>query len=216
MDPPKPIDPNQMISENIIRSGRSRLLENYELIKEIMEQLASGKTEISTLTEIWKAFYEAFGSTEIYLGRDYSPLQRHYFIYDGRTWCGTSKSQYSKYIDRHGRREVQFFNIKLPLDGFLPTVTYQDNENRRSLMMTQETSSFVYDIVSRIVPFEDYEIIANYKVDESRVELYFWEMPQRKRCITVKYELGPFEYYINTKTYTKSQLQDILNHPKND
>lgn len=132
------------------------------------------------------------------------------FSYDGKIWTGMITRNPTPNCAGKPR---QFVNIKLPNDGFLYSSTYLDEtaNSPNALVETPETMEFIAKIRELVepVPDFDYNVFANYKLEEGRLEFYF-EDDVNAKTLTLKFEYGTCKKYERQKVYTKQQLQQLI------
>jgi len=202
-------DPNDVVGENI-NFGNQRSLDNASRIHTLFREFSSSKLKLQTLVDVFSAFLVPFNRSPAKKAMTFQTTYDKvpvYFNYDSKVWKATITKEYSDY-DNDGR-PTKFINIKLPLDGFVLTQSYAHPTNLDELKFTNETRDFG-KLLESIVPFKKMEIDAYYKLQQSRLEFYFWNREVQDECVTIKFENGTYNHFVNRKRYTPDELDKMI------
>jgi len=174
------------------------------LLERIFKQFASSKLKIQTLVDIFSSFLKNFDKTDMTFQTSYHSNGVS-FDYDSKNWTATFTKEFSRYDGK----KIKFINIKLPLDGFVLTSTYSHPTKSDELKYNDETKEFI-NLLSSIIPFKNMEISAYCKLEDSRLEFYFWNADVEDECVTIKFENGTYNYFVNRKRYTLEEINKMI------
>lgn len=209
------MDVNQAISENIDKAN-GRVLINKGLIHYLISQKCPEKLKLNVLFEVFTNFCDAIDSDNLFTQSQIFDQRKICFEYDDKVWGGTIDCRHGKY--KHGSKvhNVLFTNIKLPNDGFFYTDDYVLPETRTDeIIGTTEVTNIVKSIITRVNPQKTCNHInVNYRPGEGRFEIYLWE--NFDKCLTVKFEYGTYEWYVNKKSFTFEALEEAVSDIQKD
>lgn len=209
------------ISENIDMKDRRRLIHG-DLIKIFASKEFPDKLRIGVLFDIFTSYMASLLNVEEFVDtiRQSTPLPKTpvHFAFEGKMWSGTIQQGMAAYAGR----SVFFTNLKLPNDGYIYTSKYtsgdsgNEGSNNDDITDDDETNGVVYSFVDALKSSfawldadENIYVEVNYKAAEGRFELYLWELPLKARCITVKFEYGTYDSFINKKRFGPRNLKTL-------
>ncbi|EGG19718.1 hypothetical protein DFA_00296 [Cavenderia fasciculata] len=201
------VDPNEAVVENI-DFQHGRVLRNHDIISRVFNETLKKKLSITTLKDVLHQFNQTVDKSSLNFNFKTYDRQSVIFQYEDKFWKGTI----TKEISIYKQKKTKFINIKLPNDGYVYSSKYLDDQKQNdSFIVNEETSSFITDLES-LVPFEGGWVEINYKEEDSRFEIYFTDDNQESPSIlTIKFEYGYYENWVNGHKYTRSELKKLLN-----
>lgn len=209
------------ISENIDMYDRRRLIHG-DLIEIIASREFPDKLRLRVLFDVFTSYMASLLSVVQFVDtiREGTPLPTTpvHFAFEDKMWSGTIQQGMAPYAGK----SVFFTNLKLPNDGYIYTSKYtcgdSDNEgsNNDDIANDEETNEVVYSFVDALKSSfawldvdENICMEVNYRAAEGRFELYLWELPLKVRCVTVKFEYGTYDSFINKKRFGPRNLKTL-------
>jgi len=175
------------------RKSRKLFPSIYGGLRLLIEKVSPEKLNISTLKEVFEAFYSQWKINV--------EVVAVYFAYDERRWKATIKREDSIY----NNKLVHFTNIKLPNDGFFYSEKY--SEGGGEFAKTEETEAFVLDLIKKLpINFEIGEVEVKYFEDEQRFAIYVWSQG-KDQCFTVKFEN---EFHCHAVKQEQNKWKNVL------
>ena len=168
-----------------------------EQMQSFMQTFAPNKLRLTTLREVFSAFWSEFDHYLLHQQPYYR--KKVFFWYDNAEWTGTFHKERSSYH----RREVTFTIIKLPNDSYVYSPQYAAIDGG----VTPEDADsidFLTDVIARLSESNAPEIEGilecteeqfekrvqfYYRSDIQRFDLYIWSEDENS-CVTIKFENG--------------------------